>query len=213
MHMRYSVGQKLWTIGLELVSKKTGRTVNSFGFTAPNPELFEISKLFFNELTVTEHHRVPGEWSDDVQYDGFILNDSEGRVWHNQYPRASYGQISDTCDGLFKTPLMEQLLAEQKASGAAVDWDSLCQQFTQKNQTPFKQYSLTRFMDDLAGGILDKDGKIEYEQYPVWPQLAEIRDRVVKAFFEATGKTLEPYIQNLGSVNDAIAFRSWRVVD
>lgn len=57
-------------------------------------------------LECTEHHKVPSEWDPKpepaLDYDGFIFKgpDFEGKptVWHNQYPRASYGQVSDAAD-------------------------------------------------------------------------------------------------------------------
>lgn len=211
--MRYNVGQKVWTIGLDLVSKKTGETTYPFSFRAPHPEQYSIAQIFFNELTVTEHHKVPGEWDNEKKYDGFILIDGQNRVWHNQYPRAIYGQLSDSSDDLFTTPLLKQLLIDNKSKGIDAGWDGLCKQFADIYKTPTHHYSLTRFMDDLAGGILDDDNTINNEREAIWPQLKDIRDRVVKEFFEATGKTLEPYIWHLGIEDKKVAFRRWRVVD
>lgn len=54
--------------------------------------------MTIKEFTCVEHHKVPGEWDDEKQHDGFIFKDAEGNAWHNQYPRASYGQISTDND-------------------------------------------------------------------------------------------------------------------
>ncbi len=50
-------------------------------------------------LEVTEHHVVPSTWDDNPQHDGFVLREvGTEQIWHNQYPRASYGQLDDSCD-------------------------------------------------------------------------------------------------------------------
>ena len=56
-------------------------------------------------LTCVEHHKVPNHWDESnppkLDCDGFIFVDEEtGIRWANQYPRASYGQVSDTADRL-----------------------------------------------------------------------------------------------------------------
>lgn len=49
-------------------------------------------------LTCKEHCKVgwDQEAGGEPKYDGFIFEDQQGRVWHNQYPKASYGQIDDS---------------------------------------------------------------------------------------------------------------------
>lgn len=96
---RFSVGEKLYAIHFAYEGKK------DFGFGMPY--LYDdapISKINIIELTVTEHHKVRGDFDSDQKkpkYDGFILTDKEGNIWHNQYPRASYGQVSDESDRRF----------------------------------------------------------------------------------------------------------------
>ena len=55
----------------------------------------------FIKLTVKEHHKVPGDYDDEVKYDGYILAADDGTIFTNQYPRASYGQLSDRSDRIF----------------------------------------------------------------------------------------------------------------
>ena len=55
----------------------------------------------FIKLTVKEHHKVPGEYDDEVKYDGYILAADDGTIFTNQYPRAGYGQICDRGDRIF----------------------------------------------------------------------------------------------------------------
>jgi hypothetical protein len=54
--------------------------------------------LYFKELVVTERHAVPDDWGDKIQATGFIAQSHDGARWYNQYPRASYGQVSDVQD-------------------------------------------------------------------------------------------------------------------
>lgn len=51
-------------------------------------------------LTCSEHHQVPGDWDDEIQYDGYIFTDPTNgdQPWFNQYPRASYSQTSTDAD-------------------------------------------------------------------------------------------------------------------
>jgi hypothetical protein len=62
-----------------------------------------LTKLDLAVLTVTEHHKVA--WDQDPtgkrEYDGFLLQDQTGQQWSNQYPHASYGQVSDAADRMF----------------------------------------------------------------------------------------------------------------
>lgn len=69
----------------------------------------KLTSLRILSAKCIEHHRVPGEWDDVVQYDGFVFEETDdcvmpghpyvaGRLWHNQYPRASYGQLDDSND-------------------------------------------------------------------------------------------------------------------
>lgn len=67
-----------------------------------------LNSITLTKLTCIEHHRVPGEWDDVVQYDGFLFTDPEGNKWANQYPRASYGQISDTQNWVVRTRINDK---------------------------------------------------------------------------------------------------------
>lgn len=69
----------------------------------------KLTSLRILSAKCIEHHKVPGEWDDVIQYDGFVFEETDdcvmpghpyvaGRRWHNQYPRASYGQLDDSND-------------------------------------------------------------------------------------------------------------------
>ena len=69
----------------------------------------------FIKLTVKEHHKVPGEWDDEVKYDGYILAADDGTIFTNQYPRAEYGQVSDHGDRIFNIDFRGKTEADFKA--------------------------------------------------------------------------------------------------
>lgn len=92
---------------------EVGQVVHTVHFDTTNEnfkELFAMPYMYrmdnvtginILELTVTEHHKVRGDYDDETvepKYDGFVLKDKQGRIWHNQYPLASYGQLSDESD-------------------------------------------------------------------------------------------------------------------
>lgn len=90
--MRYTVGEKTAFIGIDFKpnSPRFGRLYHPW-----EDELLEVKILL---LTCEQHHRVPGQWDNEIKYDGFIFKDEEGRQWNNQYPQAVYGQISTDRD-------------------------------------------------------------------------------------------------------------------
>lgn len=61
--------------------------------------------IHFIKLKVTEHHRVPNQYDDKpeptLDCHGYKLVDEKGRVFLNQFPRASYGQTTDNGDRQF----------------------------------------------------------------------------------------------------------------
>lgn len=102
--MRYEIGQKIWGVffhNTDAIFYPHYSPWSPFGF---NVRRSEMPRMEFIELTVTEHHKVYWEYDEkkaEPTNDGFVLTDEKGRVWHNQYPRASYEQTSDHADGLF----------------------------------------------------------------------------------------------------------------
>lgn len=91
---RYTVGKKNYFI----------RVV----FERPEPILFplylpghdKLKEIQIISLMCVEHHKVHGDYDDRAQppqHDGYIFKDLEtGRIYQNQYPTASYGQLDDS---------------------------------------------------------------------------------------------------------------------
>ena len=97
---RYTVGEELFVIHFTISNTRSGVLFQSpLRFQYDN-----VSNVTIKKLVVTEHHRVLTEWDkDDAEpsCDGFVLKDEENAIWHNQYPKASYGQVSDAADRMF----------------------------------------------------------------------------------------------------------------
>lgn len=95
--MRFEVNQVVLLVGVNFLSTRLGKRGDR-GVTFRVPQTDDvINEIKFVESTVKEHHKVPDEWADEPKYDGFIF-DVQGHRGTNQYPRASYGQISDAQD-------------------------------------------------------------------------------------------------------------------
>lgn len=56
----------------------------------------KLLRIDIFELESMEEHQSPVEYSEDgATAPGYVLRDQNGKVWHNQYPQAHFGQISD----------------------------------------------------------------------------------------------------------------------
>lgn len=93
--MRYNVNQVVLFMHINFIPKEL-RMGNLFF-----PWKDELVGVSFKKLTCKEHHRVPGDWDDEIKYDGFIFSetkDGKEELYNNQYPRASYGQLDDSAN-------------------------------------------------------------------------------------------------------------------
>lgn len=93
--MRYNVGQTVLFMYVNFIASEP-RLGNLF-----YPWKDELVGVNFKKLTCKEHHRVPGDWDDEIKYDGYIFSetkDGKEELYNNQYPRASYGQTDDSAN-------------------------------------------------------------------------------------------------------------------
>lgn len=98
---RYSVGQEIYGICFKYIDKDTNVKIVSSSVSSVTmndvPEDIEFKKFI-----VTEHHKVGKEYDPtDMTADGYILKDENGLIYHNQYPIATYEQVSDSNDRIF----------------------------------------------------------------------------------------------------------------
>lgn len=111
--MRFQIGQQIPVIAFGIKGKHPFGVLTPLLFDSVQPDVISVKML-----TVDEHHKVPNHWETDPEKkdcDGYICRDPEGVIWLNQYPRASYGQLSDNCDREFEynlNGLDEKLVSE-----------------------------------------------------------------------------------------------------
>lgn len=121
--MAHEIGKELWVFWPDNV----GAFMYPFYSVLSNfAEVEKFPAIQFRKLTVTEHHRVRGEYdSNDAvpNYDGYVLTDEKGTVWHNQYPYAKLGgQLSNGLGHIFEITegceegkqLLEWMRADEK---------------------------------------------------------------------------------------------------
>lgn len=99
--MRFEIGQQVPFINVKFHDKPDVKPTFQSLF---DPRVHELDSIEVKMLTVKEHHKVPSCYEPDGEkkYDGFIFTEQidvdKQQIWLNQYPTATYGQISDTND-------------------------------------------------------------------------------------------------------------------
>lgn len=92
--MRFTIG-KTYTFSRVLFTQGERRYLGNVYMPWEGDVLKRIEAM---NLTCIEHHKVTNGYSDKKDCDGFVFKDEYGRIWDNQYPTASYGQLDDTND-------------------------------------------------------------------------------------------------------------------
>lgn len=176
--MRYTVGQKLVVLFHELEGRE------HFHNPMYLPWSDKLKRLHIRTLVVTEHHKVPDAFAKpgvENANDGYLLTDEQGHVWANQYPVASYGQVSDEADRLFR-----------RLHPEGTDYESL-------DDGALRIYALaTEVLDTMRRGVRDLGKKPGYEKEAV--RLQTHLDWVIQkiALTTAAVITLETFNQILG---------------
>jgi len=101
--VRYEIGEKLYGVHFlteKFVNDEFSKQWYSQPYTYSDDPVVKITIV---ELLVKEHHKVAWEYDEakELKHDGYLLQDKEGFQWANQYPRASYGQLSTISDSRF----------------------------------------------------------------------------------------------------------------
>lgn len=111
--MRYNVGSKSLFMRINYTASAHRRVA----IYLPWEDKLHSIKLL--PLLCTEHHKVNWRYDDTGQepkHDGFVFREESGRVWHNQYPIADYGQMCDRNDRLVWPT--EDLSEDEKSHGS-----------------------------------------------------------------------------------------------
>lgn len=95
---RFEVGQKHPFIFVRF-QFGNGRSNNN-GLTPSTylPWEHKLLRIDIFDLESLMEHQSPVEYSEDRTAPGYVLRDSNGKTWHNQYPVAHFGQISDNAN-------------------------------------------------------------------------------------------------------------------
>lgn len=68
------------------------------------PSMVYAGAKFF-KVKIAAHHKVNWVYDPSLavkKYDGFVAQSEDGKVWHNQFPMAEYGQTSTEADYQFR---------------------------------------------------------------------------------------------------------------
>jgi hypothetical protein len=101
--MRFELNQNLFAVQFMFARDLKGDRISMFS----QPLMYNNEmphKINFVKLTVTEHHKVRDSYESNdkpATHDGFLLKDDQGSVYANQYPTASFGQMSDEANRRF----------------------------------------------------------------------------------------------------------------
>lgn len=109
--MRFELNQKYPFVCIKF-ENAVRQCLNGLASAAFEPYRHKLLGIEVKMLTCVEHHKVPNEWDESqppkLDCDGFIFLDEESGIrWANQYPYASYGQVSDVADRLVRRMLPE----------------------------------------------------------------------------------------------------------
>jgi hypothetical protein len=116
------------------------------GWLYRQPFLYDdtpVTRIHFTKLTVKEHHKVAWDYDEtgEAKYDGYVLVDDAKRLYHNQYPTASYGQLSDT--------------ANRRYNLAEVEIDERMKKRIERGVIPYDSHLLTDVLESIERGKSD----------------------------------------------------------
>lgn len=173
--MRFHVNQNLFAVHFGY-NKDLPRTYGFFSM----PMMFnnvEPDDINFIKLTVTEHHKVPKVYDPEKkpECDGYLLKDETGRVFANQYPLASYGQISDEGNRRFGVHITEKGMLDKLQA--------------ENQKAIFEGHLLSDVLERIQRGIKDlkdtpEDNAFYQRCKDKHDNLIKLYDRIVKEFGE-----------------------------
>lgn len=159
--MRFQIGQKIPVISF--IVAMNGRERSAI-FFLPWDERIISSEIVY--LTVTEHHKVGNGYDDAKDCDGYVLEAATGEKWFNQYPTASYGQLSTDADYYFRRAVRTE-------------------------QQPYRNYvSLFTYMEGLLRGVYQFTHDEQLKNESRAQALQTIFDDLKQRYEELTDKKL-----------------------
>ncbi len=187
---RFTVGEVLLGICFTIEGEE------NMGYVLPYLyNVNKVAKVNIVSLTVTEHHRVLNEWApegSDPDCDGFNLKDEAGKVWHNQYPRASYGQLSDEGNRRFTMHVTETGQVKKMMDNGEIFEVHLLTDVADKIHRGIKHFRenvesdhggrlelLTELMEEIEEQLLEKYQKV-LKEVPIWKEHPDITHFVLE---------------------------------
>ena len=175
---RYSIDQELYAVALVY---RNDKYKNGFMVSFSRPFSWgrteQPAEFKFIKLAVKSHHKVAWDQDPDGEkkYDGYLLESPSGVVFENQYPRASYGQVSDAADRIF---------TRQFPNGQ--DYQVV---FANEDKDPYEYSLISEMFDPVFKAVTQQRDQID-------EKLLALLDTFHKNFIEAfekefPGKTLE----------------------
>lgn len=156
--MRFNVDQNYPFIHIEF---KRGAN-RSFSPTYV-PWVDTLVDIKLEVLTCVDHQKVASSWDNNPTdekriNDGFAFEDRHGRLWSNNYHRASYGQLSCESDNWIH-------LLEEKM-GASIDNDN----------TPWRMERLESRLNKILDGVRDLQKELSSKE--VAKDIASIQSEI-----------------------------------
>lgn len=180
--MRYQVGEKLIVAFFKFEGEK--------GFLwFSMPYLYhekQIEQILLKEMEVTEHHKVSWEYDADNKndHDGYVLKDKDGNIWHNQYPKASYGQTSSEADFRFRRNSNPFGKKEDIPGYLVMDYRLLTQvyddiytgivELPKRNNPPTQLIEKLTELKERLEKQLAEEFKKKFVSEPIWPKHPDV---------------------------------------
>lgn len=176
--MRYEIGQEIYAVSFYDTRHKL-RGLHAVPSASLQSEATINHK--FVKLTVVEHHKVALDQNPngEKENDGFVLRDSEGKVYHNQYPVATYGVFTSKADHYFLRKLgesqtIEDLIGVEEAC-SYIDIErayDFCFTMEQDSSAPEVKAFYTRRMDEMDAYLALHDKQML--RSPIWARFPDV---------------------------------------
>lgn len=164
---RYTVGNKYKFVHVKFTRPENFQVWSSLYH--PGHDI--LDSIVVLELECISEHDVPDSWSGEVKHKGYRFKDTDGNLWVNQYPTASYGQLDDSAD--WKVSISDEGLTDAQV----------------KQVVSSGQYLEYTDLSKFIGAALRA---VRYGSYI--PESMPDMKRYVRTLLRINGTTLEEYL-------------------
>ena len=177
---RYNIGEELYGIAFTYKNKEHSSINSPLLLDDEMPQTYHFVKL-----TVSEHHKVSWAYAtkDDKKYDGYILNSDDNRVFHNQYPRANYGQLSDIDDRVFSENVLKGMKSNKENPSRFIliseILDNLDKALTSNQLENTRKGELQKLKDEIVDAFKKKFPGKTLGSKVIWKELPDLTTTIV----------------------------------